>query len=370
MGRKLHSSTLEHDRRRAAARRHADGRRSRRGHRRQGARLPGAQRARLDPQRRRITSATSAAAARPSCCSAKASTTTSTTCSAIRSPRRTTVMDATRDMIAAATRANVAIYARRSARPWRRVRGPGVDPVVPRRHHARPRHVVDLQRGAAVAGQPARDGRGDRRLRGRQPATTSATAFQRIVDDNSSYYVMGYYSTNDRRDGRFRKIEVQAAGQARPHGARAQGLRRAARQGAGDRSRRRPNGPSPELQDAMESPLPLTGLPLALTAAVFKGPAPKGSVVISTFIAGSTLPFAENDGMFKNDLEVARRRDRRQGQVVLDRSQHGQPEHEARHRQARRRPPASASSSRSTSRPGATTCASPCAKATRARPAR
>ena len=24
-----------------------------------------------------------------------------------------------------------------------------------------------------------------------------ATAFQRIVDDNSSYYVMGYYSTND-----------------------------------------------------------------------------------------------------------------------------------------------------------------------------
>jgi hypothetical protein len=34
-----------------------------------------------------------------------------------------------------------------------------------------------------------------------------ATAFQRIVDDNSSYYVMGYYSTNERRDGRFR-IEV------------------------------------------------------------------------------------------------------------------------------------------------------------------
>src|SRR6185436_9513545 len=36
-------------------------------------------------------------------------------------------------------------------------------------------------------------------------------AFQRIVDDNSSYYVMGYYSTNDRRDGRFRKIEVKLA---------------------------------------------------------------------------------------------------------------------------------------------------------------
>jgi hypothetical protein len=41
-----------------------------------------------------------------------------------------------------------------------------------------------------------------------------------------------------------------------------------------------------------------------VTAAVFKGPAPKGSVVISTFINGSTLSFAEAGGMFKNDLEV------------------------------------------------------------------
>ena len=47
-----------------------------------------------------------------------------------------------------------------------------------------------------------------------------------------------------------------------------------------------------------------TELPLAVTAAVFKGPAPKGSVVISTLINGSTLPLTENAGMFKNDLEV------------------------------------------------------------------
>ena len=64
------------------------------------------------------------------------------------------------------------------------------------------------------------------------------------------------------------------------------------------------NGPSPELKDAIESPLPLTGLPLALAAAVFKGPAPKGSVVISTFIAGNMLPLTESGGMMKNDLEV------------------------------------------------------------------
>ncbi len=70
-----------------------------------------------------------------------------------------TVIDATRDMIAAATRANVAIYA---VDP----RGLGAEfdelasiQAFPGRHLARPRHVVDLQRGAAVAGQPARDGR-------------------------------------------------------------------------------------------------------------------------------------------------------------------------------------------------------------------
>ena len=109
-----------------------------------------------------------------------------------------------------------------------------------------------------------------------------------------------------------------AAEPAGPDGARAQGLRGAARQGAGGQGRRPTTGPSPELRDAMESPLPLTGLPLALTAAVFKGPAPKGSVVISTLVAGSMLPFVENDGMFKNDLEVARHRHRRQGQDVSD----------------------------------------------------
>jgi hypothetical protein len=129
------------------------------------------------------------------------------------------------------------------------------------------------------------------------------TAFQRIVDDNSSYYVMGYYSTNDRRDGRFRRIEVRLKnhpnlvvrarkGYVAPRG-RAPETKAAAK-----------DGPSIELKEALESPLPLPALPLALTASVFKGTAPKGSVVISTFVHGAALPFAEEGGMFKNDLEV------------------------------------------------------------------
>ena len=34
-------------------------------------------------------------------------------------------------------------------------------------------------------------------------------AFDRIVTENSSYYMLGFYSTNDRRNGRYRKLEVR-----------------------------------------------------------------------------------------------------------------------------------------------------------------
>jgi VWFA-related protein len=213
-----------------------------------------------------------------------------------------TVMDATRDMVAAATRANVAIYA-----------------VDPRGLGAEFQDLAAIQSfpddttlglGMSSIFNEVRLSQDSLRVMGDETGGFAVVnqnnfrdAFQRIVDDNSSYYVMGYYSTNDRRDGRFRKIEVKMVN--RP------GLTVRARKGyvaprgkAPEAPKTTANGPSPELKDAMESPLPLTGLPLALAAAVFKGPAPKGSVVISTFVAGSALPFTDNAGMLKNDLEV------------------------------------------------------------------
>ena len=57
-------------------------------------------------------------------------------------------------------------------------------------------------------------------------------AWDRVVADSSNYYVLGYYPTNDRRDGRYRKIEVRVKGDRprRPlqeglHGAQGQGPR-------------------------------------------------------------------------------------------------------------------------------------------------
>ena len=33
--------------------------------------------------------------------------------------------------------------------------------------------------------------------------------FDQIVQENSTYYVLGYYAPNERRDGKFHKIEVK-----------------------------------------------------------------------------------------------------------------------------------------------------------------
>ena len=214
----------------------------------------------------------------------------------------TVVMDATREVIAAATRANVAVY--------------GVDP---RGLTSAGDDMIQIQSfpddttlglGAGSMFNEVRTAQDSLRVLSDETGGFAvvnrndfATAFQRIVDDNSAYYVMGYYSTNDRRDGRFRKIEVKLNNKP--------GLVVRARKGYVAPRGRAPeakpttaSSASPELRDAIESPLPLPGLPLGMTAVVFKGPAPKGSVVISTLVNGSTLPFSEAAGMFKNDLEV------------------------------------------------------------------
>ena len=71
----------------------------------------------------------------------------------------------------------------------------------------------------------------------------------------------------------------------------------------------------------MSSPIAVTALPMALTAAVFKGPDAERLGVISTLIGGRDLPLVEKDGIFRNDLELALTAIGRQGQGVLRRPQ-------------------------------------------------
>jgi VWFA-related protein len=214
----------------------------------------------------------------------------------------TTIMDATRDAITAATRANVAFYGID-------VRGLGAgyenqidiqsypeDPTLGLDSNALFNEVRRAQDSLRVLSEETG---------GFAVVNTNdvPAAFERLVEENSSYYVLGYYPTNDRRDGRFRRIDVRV---------KKAGLTVRARRGyVAPRGRPQaaklagPNDASEELREAMSSPVPVAGLPLAATASVFKGPDDKGSVVISTTIGARDLSLVEKDGTFNNDLEIA-----------------------------------------------------------------
>ena len=279
-----------------------------------------------------------------------------------------TVMDATRDMIAAATRANVAIYA-----------------VDPRGLGAEFQDLAAIQSfpddtslglGMSSIFNEVRLSQDSLRVMGDETGGFAVVnrndfrdAFQRIVDDNSSYYVMGYYSTNDRARRPLPQDRGAAAGPARADGARAQRLRRAARQGAGateDHGQRSVAG----IEGRDGQPVAVDGAAAGAHGGGVQGSRAEG--------LGGDLDVRRRQHAAvrrerRHDEERPRgprRRDRRQGQVVLDRSRDREPEHEAGHREARDRHRTSASSSRSSSLRAATTCASPSVKPTRARPDR
>ncbi len=131
-----------------------------------------------------------------------------------------------------------------------------------------------------------------------------ASAFDRIQKDNSTYYVLGYYPTNDRRDGRFRKIEVKVA---RP------GLQVRFRKGYMAPRGKAPvpkpvdakEGTPPELRELLGSPLAVSGLRLAVTAAPFKGKAPNAAVSLVLDIDARDLAFTPKDGRFEDTLNLA-----------------------------------------------------------------
>jgi VWFA-related protein len=128
-------------------------------------------------------------------------------------------------------------------------------------------------------------------------------AFGHIIQDNSGYYLLGYYSSDTRRDGRFRRVQVRVK---RP------GLTVRARKGytapkgkAQSTTTLANTKTSPALREALDSPIPISGLPLSVFAAPFKGTAPNASIAVTIEIEGRGLSFAEQNGLFADDVEIS-----------------------------------------------------------------
>jgi VWFA-related protein len=147
---------------------------------------------------------------------------------------------------------------------------------------------------------------------------TLGSAFTRIVDANSRYYVLGYYPPTQARDGRFHKIEVRTKrpglhvsarrGYASPSG-RTPGERRRDEESRRAREARRAavTNTSPELRDALNAPLQQSGLTFTVHAAPFRNTPKDASVALTVEFDGGRLPFTQPDagGLVTNTIELS-----------------------------------------------------------------
>jgi VWFA-related protein len=212
-------------------------------------------------------------------------------------PEASMLIDRTRDLIRSATRSSVTIYAidprgltdlgdqsielnglaaGGDTDPATRDIGPGGLQNELRLQHNSLRTFAEETGGFAVIN-----------------TNSFAGAFDRIVQENSSYYVLAYYPPNPKRDGKFHNLQVRVS---RP------GLTVRARRGYANPSGKAvPASLNPaskitvEAHDALQSPLPISGVTMSVFAAPFKGTAPNASVLLGVEMRGQDLRLGGGD---------------------------------------------------------------------------
>ena len=128
-------------------------------------------------------------------------------------------------------------------------------------------------------------------------------AFARIIQENSSYYLLGYHPNNDRRDGKFRRVQVRVT--RRGLQVRSRPGYRAAKGKPPETGRAVTQADaSPEVRDALESPLPAGGLGLRVFAAPFAGSVQQASVAVVVEFDPDGFSFVRGDDAYAEDLEV------------------------------------------------------------------
>ena len=122
--------------------------------------------------------------------------------------------------------------------------------------------------------------------------------YKGVQNDTSTYYMLGYHSTNPARDGRYRHITVKL---------KQPGMKVEYRKGyyapsdykhSNDEDRER------QLDEELASDLPSTDLHVYFTASYFRVSDDKFSIPVSLVVPGSEIPFAQKSDQDKATLDI------------------------------------------------------------------
>lgn len=122
--------------------------------------------------------------------------------------------------------------------------------------------------------------------------------FKGVQDDTSTYYILGYHSTNAARDGKYRRITLSL---------KTPGYKLDYRRGyyaPADFRHSNQEDRELQLQQELASELPSTDLPVYLSAGYFRLNTDKFFVPVSIVVPGSEIPFVSKSNEDKATLDV------------------------------------------------------------------
>ena len=212
-------------------------------------------------------------------------------------PSAGTILREGTDAMAAAMRANVAIYTvdpRGLATVGDAIDIAGTSPNDP--HFTVPGAMLDLLR---ISQQSLRELANQTGGFAGIDSNDLTGVLDRVVRENSTYYLLGYHSTNQRRDSRFRRIDVRVTrpglqvrarrGYVAARGGRADDAKAAAR----------------AIDAVLASPIPVTAIPMTLSAAAFAGAGQDASVTLAVEMRADAFRFVQKDDRFLDTIELS-----------------------------------------------------------------